>query len=88
MPGKTSGASGKSGLLDAEVRPGEIELQVGGVPDRRDISRAVPGRAHPEELAEGGQLAGRGDPADVGDVDADEVDQPVLDQRQVLVELT
>ncbi len=45
-------------LLDAEVGAGEVELQVRGVPDRRDIARSVPGGANAEELAEGGQFAG------------------------------
>ena len=63
----------------------QVEVQVRGVADRRDVAGAVPGRAHPEELAEDAQLARRRQPANVRDVDADEVDQAVADQRHVLV---
>ena len=73
MPSRISGAPGKTSrvrreeghLLDAEVVAGEVEVQVGGVADRRDVARAVPGGAHAEELAEGGQLARHAEAADV-----------------------
>ena len=61
QPGKTSRVRSLKTvlLLDAEVVAGQVEVQVGGVADRRDVARAVPGRAHAEELAEGRQLARR-----------------------------
>src|SRR5262245_7374047 len=68
-------------VLDPEIRHGEVEMQIGRVPDRRDVAGTVPGGAHPKELAQRGELAGRGDAADVREMDPDEVDQPLLDQR-------
>ena len=44
-------------FLDAEVEDGEVEVQIHGVPDRRHVAGAVPGRAHSEHLAGGGDLA-------------------------------
>ena len=70
-------------LLDPEVVAGQVELQVGRVPDRRHVARSVPGGADAEELAQRGQLPGHAQPADVRNVDADEIDQPIADERDV-----
>ena len=70
-------------LLDPEVVAGQVKLQVGRVPDGRHVARAVPGGPHAEELAERCQLARHTQPADIRDVHADEVDQPIADQRHV-----
>ena len=51
---------------------------------RRHVARAVPGRAHAELLGEDLQLARRRDAADLAQVHADEVDQPLGDQRAPL----
>src|SRR5919202_2093611 len=70
-------------LLDTEVVTGQVELQVGRVPNRRHVAGAVPRRAHAEELAQRRQLPGHAQTTDVRDVHADEVDQPIADQRHV-----
>src|SRR5688572_28126868 len=46
-------------LLDAEVPAGQVECQVRGVANRRDIAGAVPGGADTEQLAVRRQLASR-----------------------------
>ena len=46
-------------------------------PTGRDVARPVPGGADGEELAQRRHLAGHRQAADLRDVDADEVDQPV-----------
>ena len=53
--------------------------------DRRGVAGAVPGGADAEELAERRHLARRAQAADLRDVDADEVDQPLGDERHVFV---
>ena len=88
------GAAGEDGaglgredvaLVDAEIVAGQLERELGGVRDRRGVAGAVPGGLHAEELAERRHLARRAQPADLRDVDADEVDQPAGDQRQVFL---
>ncbi len=37
-------------FLDTEVRQGQVEVHVGGMPDRRDIARSVEGSTNPECL--------------------------------------
>jgi len=71
-------------FLDAKVRDSQVQVHVRGVPHRRDVAGAVEGGSHAEELPEGGHLARRRQPADVGDVHADKVDQTLADERHVL----
>ena len=65
-----------AGFLDAEVRAGQVEMDVGRMAHRRHIPRSVPGSAHTEKFGQGRDLSGHRQPADLRDVDADEVDQP------------
>ena len=51
---------------------------------RRHVARAVPCRAHAELLGEDLQLAARRDAADLAQVHADVVDQPLGDQRAAI----
>jgi len=71
-------------FLNPEVVARQVERQIRRVADRRDVAWPVPGRSDPEELAEGGELPADAQPADVRQVDSDEVDQPIPDQRNVL----
>src|SRR5262245_44975202 len=66
-------------LLDAEVVAGQIELQIRRVRYRRGIARSMPGRAHAKVLTQRRQLPRRAQSADIGKMDPDEIDQPVLD---------
>ena len=72
-------------FVDAEVVAGQLERQPGGVPDRRAVAGSVPGGLHAEEFAERGHLPRHAQAADLRDVDADEVDQPLGDQRHVFL---
>jgi hypothetical protein len=67
-------------LLDAEGNRTDIERDIRGGPDRRRVARAVPRRTHATQLGQVGELARRGEAADVGDMRADEVDAAVADQ--------
>src|SRR5213080_4025954 len=62
-------------LVDAEVVARELQRQLRGVRDRRCVTGPVPGRADAEVLAERRDLARRTQPADLRDVDADEINQ-------------
>src|SRR5262249_49690911 len=64
-------------LVDAEIVAGQLQRQAGRVADGRDVAGAVPGRLHAEELGEGRHLPRHAQPADLRDVDADEVDQAI-----------
>ena len=64
---------------------GQLQGELGGVAHRRRIARPVPGRAHPEELAQGLRLARHAEAADLRHVRAHEVDQAVRDQGHVFV---
>ena len=54
-------------------------------PTGEHVARAVPGGLDAEELAERGHLPRHAQAADLRDVDPDEVDQPLGDQRHVLL---
>src|SRR5579883_2457494 len=45
-------------LLNAEIVSRQVEMDIGGVADRRDITGSVPGRADGEEFTEGRDFAG------------------------------
>ena len=72
-------------LVDAEVVAGQLERELRGVRD----GDASPGPCQavrtPKNSHERRHLARRAEAADLRDVDADEVDQPVRDERHVLV---
>src|SRR6266849_10126163 len=72
-------------FLDAEVIRGEVQVKVVGVADRVDVGGTVPGRPNIEKLAAGGDLAALVQAAGGGLVDADEIDQPLRDQREPFV---
>ena len=55
-------------------------MELGHHPHGGQVPGAVPGRAHAEGLAQGGQLPGGGQAADLADVHPDVVDQPPGDQ--------
>src|SRR5207253_6269658 len=78
-------------LLDAEVVASQVEVQVGGVTDRRYVARAVPGGAHAERHAQRSQPARRRQAAERRDMRADEVDHLPGDERtpfqRVIVQL-
>ncbi len=76
----------RAAFVDAEVVRGQLERELRCVRDRRGVAGAVPSRAHAEELRQRRHLARRREAADLRDVNADEVDQPLGDQRQVLVD--
>ena len=67
-------------FLDAEVGGPEIEVEVGGVADGRDVVRAVPCGADAIEVSEGGDVSGGGNAAHLTDVHADEVDESGFDE--------
>ena len=67
-------------LLDAEVRHRDAEVQVGGQANGGEVGGAVAARAHVVELGQGCDLAQVRDPARVGGVHADVVDQLLCDQ--------
>src|SRR5262249_48752683 len=69
------GVAEDGALLDSKIPGRKIEMDIGGVPDRRHVPRAMPGRAHPEEVAKGRDLPSHGDAAHLGNVAADEIDQ-------------
>ena len=71
--------------MHAEVPTHQIERDVGGVADGRDVARAVPGGSYPEGLAHDRHLAARRESAGLRDVDADIVDQAVGDERAPFV---
>src|SRR5688500_5682231 len=68
-------------FLDAEVGARQVQVQICGVTDRRDVTRTVPRRANTEEFTECGQFASHRESTDRRDMDPDVVDQPFLDQR-------
>src|SRR5260221_13353598 len=72
-------------LLHAEAVADDIERHVRAVSDGGHIAGTMPGRAHVVDLAESGDLAARGQPAGLGNVDADVVDEPLGDKRRPLV---
>ena len=67
-----------SGWVTMPYKKDDLERRVSGVPLGPGLLREL------VELGERRELARRGDPADVRDVDPDEVDQPVSDERHVL----
>src|SRR5882757_3645772 len=62
------------GLLDPEGVAGDVHGQGGGLGDRADIGRSVRGEPYAAQLAQRGDLAGRGQPAQRGDPQPGEVD--------------
>src|SRR4051812_3755379 len=74
--GEHVGFGGAAGgpFLDAEVVQGDVEVDVGGHADGGDVAGAVPGGADAEGGAEVGEFEGGGDAAELGGVDADEVE--------------
>src|SRR5690349_1519766 len=71
-------------LLDAEVVAGQIQLQVHRVADRRDVAGTVPGSPHAKELAQRRELASHAQSADIRNVDSDEIDESLFDERHIL----
>jgi hypothetical protein len=74
-------------LLDAERGRGQIDREICHHSDRRAVARAVQSDPDTEKFAERGELDHRREAADVAHVDADEVDETVLDQGQILVDV-
>ena len=72
-------------LLNPKIVAGQVEVEVHGVADRRDVAGAMPGRPDVEELAAGSDLAGHAQAADRRDMQPDEVDPAVGHKRQPLV---
>src|SRR5262249_29287061 len=72
-------------LLDSEVVAGQIQVHVHSVSDRRNIARPMPGRADVEKLAARRDLPRHVQAARCGDVDADEIDEPLGHQENPLV---
>jgi len=66
----------------------QIQLQVGGVTDGDTSPGPCQAVRHAEELAERPSIAGHAQSTNVEDVDANEVDEPVADQRQHTAWLT
>ena len=62
-------------LLHAEVRGGQVNVDVGRVGDGGHVPRPVPGGADAELLGENLQLPGGGDAPDLADVDPYVVDE-------------
>jgi len=71
--------------VNAKVVAGEFERELRGVRDWRSIAGAVPCRADAEEFRERLNLARRTQASDLRNVDAYEIDQPVLDQWDVFM---
>src|SRR5947209_1224516 len=72
-------------LVDAEVVTRQLQGQLRGVRDRRRVARSVPRGANAEVLTQRGHLARRAQPTDLRQVNADEIDQAIPDERDVLV---
>src|SRR5262249_54408564 len=68
-------------FVNTEVIAGEFERQLRRVRHGRSVARAVPSGANAEVFAQSRDLASRTQTADLRDVDADEINQPVFDQR-------
>ncbi len=60
-------------------------MGVRGMADRRDVTRAVPGAADVEPLAQSGDLARDAQPADLRNMNPDEVNQPLGNQADPFV---
>eukprot|EP00756_Hemistasia_phaeocysticola_P014064 Hpha_TRINITY_DN15321_c1_g13::TRINITY_DN15321_c1_g13_i1::g.89682::m.89682 len=71
-------------LLDTEVHRRQVQRHIRCHPDGARVSGPVQRQPHSEELTEVGDLPHGGQPADVRHVTTNKVDQPVLNQRQVL----
>ena len=71
-------------FLDSEIGRPEIEVQVGGVADRRGIPGAVPGGPDVVHVSKGGYVASGRDATHLADVHSDEIDQTILDERRPL----
>ena len=67
-------------FVNAEIGVGEIESQIGHVPDGR-IGSAVPGKLHLVILGKRGDLPGGGEASDVGNMVTDIVDQTLFHER-------
>ena len=74
-------AADQAPLLDAEVVAGEIEMELSGVADWRNVAGAVPGGLHAERLCEQRDFARHADAADLRDMTADEIDQAAGNER-------
>src|SRR5262245_56259254 len=68
-------------FVNAEVVAGEFEGQLRRVRHGRGVARAMPGGANAEVFAQSRDLARRTQTTDLRDMDADEINQPVFDQR-------
>src|ERR1019366_6431574 len=72
-------------FLDAEVITHQVQIYIRHVSDGRYIAGAVPRRLHAVDLAQDGDLPGRGETTGLGNVHADVIDQPFANQRGPLV---
>src|SRR5881394_4196379 len=72
-------------FMDAEVVTHQLERQLRGVRQRRRVTWSVPGGTDTEKLAQRGDLARRTQTADLRNVDADEINQPLFDEGHVFV---
>ncbi len=67
-------------FLDTKVWGGQVEMNIGGVSDGRDVTGSVPRRADTEELAHRRHLFRRTEATDLRNVHANEVDQSSGDE--------
>ncbi len=72
-------------LLDAEVGADDVEGYLGHVADGRDVAWSVPGGADVELFGEHGDLATRGEAADLRDMAADVINEALGDEGLPLV---
>src|SRR5579884_1388615 len=75
----------RGAFLDAEVGGDQVEREVAHDADGREVAGTVPGGADAEELGHGGDLANGRQAASLRDVDADEIDEALGDERGPLV---
>src|SRR5579864_1913350 len=72
-------------FLDAKIGTNQVQRGVGSMPDGRNVARPVPRRAYAKHFRETRDFAAWRNAARLRHVNADEIDQPVADERRPLM---